>query len=147
MSAGSHGVSVDLRLDVGDLLGVGLEPRDVDFDIEVTDVADDGILLHDAEVVTGDDVSAASGRDEDLALRSGLFHGSDLVTGHRSLEGVDGVNLGDDDSGTVGSERLSALQRQDVSLSPQAFSYEKDCYALPCRRLRIRRRQRPYQPT
>lgn len=37
MSAGSHGVSVDLRLDVGVGDGVGLEPRDVDLDVEVSD--------------------------------------------------------------------------------------------------------------
>jgi len=101
MSAAGHGVSVDLGLNVGVLLGVSLEPSNVDFDIEVTDVADNGIVPHDVEVVTGDDVSAASGGDEDLALRSSLLHVGDLVSSHRSLEGVDGVNLGDNDTGTV----------------------------------------------
>jgi len=37
VSAGSHGVSVNLGLDVGVSNGVGLEPRDVDLDVEVTD--------------------------------------------------------------------------------------------------------------
>jgi hypothetical protein len=46
------------------------------------------------------DVTAASGGDEDLADGSSLLHGGDLVTSHGSLEGVDGVNLGDDDTGT-----------------------------------------------
>lgn len=82
VSSGSHGVSVDLRLDVADLFGVGLEPSDVDFNIEVTDIADDGILLHDVEVVANDDVSAACGRDEDLTLGSCLLHGGNFIAGH-----------------------------------------------------------------
>jgi hypothetical protein len=36
--AAGHQVAVDLRLDVGDALGVGLEPRDVNLDIEMADV-------------------------------------------------------------------------------------------------------------
>ena len=43
-------VAIDLRLDV-DLLGLAgldlaFEPGDVDLDIEVADVADDGVVLH-----------------------------------------------------------------------------------------------------
>lgn len=109
VSAAGHGVSVDLSLDVDDLFGGLLEPSDIDFDIEVTNVADNGILLHDAEVVTSDDVSAASGGNEDLSLRSCLVHSGDFVSGHSGLKSVDGVDLGDNDSGTVRSERLSAL--------------------------------------
>lgn len=116
MSSGRHGVSVDLRLDVADLLGVGLEPRNVNFDVEVTNVADDSILLHGAEVLANNDVSASSGGDEDLSLRSGLVHCGDFVTGHGGLESVDGVNLGNDDSSTVRSEGLGALKvRYDES--------------------------------
>jgi hypothetical protein len=36
--AAGHEVSVDLWLDVGDALGIGLQPRDVDLDIEVSNV-------------------------------------------------------------------------------------------------------------
>src|SRR4051812_32801481 len=39
MAAIGHQEAVDLGLDVGDRLGVLLEPRNVDFDVEVTDVA------------------------------------------------------------------------------------------------------------
>lgn len=38
VTAGSHDESVDLRLDVLDGLGVGLEPGNVNLDIKVADV-------------------------------------------------------------------------------------------------------------
>ena len=104
-----HGVSVDLGLDVDLLGGVGLEPCDIDFDVEVTNVADDGVLLHDLKVLGGDDVSASGGGDEDIGLGSSLLHDGNFVPGHSSLEGVNGVDLGNDDTGTIGSERLGAL--------------------------------------
>ena len=104
-----HCVSVDLRLDVDLLGGVCLEPSYINLNVEVTDVTDDSVLLHDLEVLGGDDVSASGGGDEDVGLGSSLFHNGDFVTGHSGLESIDGVNLGNDDSGTVRSERLSAL--------------------------------------
>lgn len=72
-------------------------------------LADDGILGHDLEVLATDDVAAAGGGNEDVSLGSGLLHGDDLETGHGSLEGVDGVDLGDNDTRSVGAERLGAL--------------------------------------
>ena len=62
--------------------------------------ADDGVVAHGLEVTANQDVTAASGGDEDLTLGSGLIHGGDLVALDGSLEGVDGVNLGDQDAGT-----------------------------------------------
>ncbi len=54
---------VDLRLDVLFLdLGVLLEPSDVDLAIEVTDVADDRLVLHRLEVVGADDARAGRWR-------------------------------------------------------------------------------------
>lgn len=96
--------AVNLGLDVLDALGVGLEPGNVDFDIEVTNVADNGVVGHGLEVGADEDVSAASGSDEDLTNGSGLLHGSDLEASHGSLEGVDGVDLSDDDAGTHASK-------------------------------------------
>ena len=42
MAAVGHGVSVDLRLDVAAGGSVGLEPGDVDLNIEVTDASGKG---------------------------------------------------------------------------------------------------------
>lgn len=51
-------------------------------------------------MLSGDDVPV-SGGDEDIGMRSGVFHGCHFIAGHRSLEGIDGVNLRDDDAGAV----------------------------------------------
>lgn len=53
-----------------------------------------------------DDVPAASGGNEDVTTGSSLLHGGDFITGHSGLESVDGVDLRNDDSGTVRSEGL-----------------------------------------
>ena len=122
VSAALHGKSVNLGLDVNALSSVGLEPSNIDLNVEVTDaknrellykaqiqpnlLGDDGVLGHGLEVGASDDVSAASGGDKDVTTGSGLLHGGNLVTGHSGLEGVDRVDLGNDDSGTVRSEGL-----------------------------------------
>lgn len=106
MLAALHGVSVDLGLDVGDGGGVGLQPRNIDFDVEVTDVADDSVGLHGLEVLADDDVSTTGGGDEDVGLLGGLVHCGHLITGHGSLQGVDGVDLSDENSRTIRSQRF-----------------------------------------
>jgi hypothetical protein len=123
VSARLHLESVDLGLDLDVLGGVGLQPCDINLDIEVTDadyqlssrkasislLGDNSILLHDLEVLADNDVSVTGSGNEDVGSGSSILHGGDLVTGHGSLEGVDGVDLGNDDSGTVGSEGLGTL--------------------------------------
>lgn len=49
MAARRHGVAVDLGLDVDDLLGVGLQPGDIDLNIEVADAA--GQLRHRQRII------------------------------------------------------------------------------------------------
>lgn len=108
VTAVGHGVTVNLGLDVLDGLGVGLEPGNVNLNVEVTNVANNGVVTHDLEVSTSQDVTATSGGDEDLTLGSSLLHGGDLVALDGSLEGVDGVNLGDKDTSTHGAEGVRA---------------------------------------
>lgn len=126
VAAAGHQETIDLGFDVLDRLGVGLEPSNVDFDIEVTDIcgileckpfyvnglkrltANDRIIGHSLEVDTGEDVTATSGCDEDLAHRSSLLHSRDLVSGNSSLESVDGINLSDDDTSTHALKSLGA---------------------------------------
>ena len=80
-------------------LHFAFEPGHVDLDVEVADVADDRVVLHLLHVLAADDVAAAGGGDEDVALRGGLFHRGDFVAFHRGLQGVDRVDLGDDHAG------------------------------------------------
>ena len=101
-------VTVNLGLDVLDRLSVGLEPSNVDLNVEVTNVADNGVVAHGLEVTANKDVTAASGGDEDLTNGSSLLHGGDLITLDGSLEGVDGINLGNEDASTHRVEGLGA---------------------------------------
>lgn len=103
-----HQVAIDLGLNAGDRLGVLLEPSNIDFDIEVTNVADNGVVGHGLEVLASQDVTATSGGDEDLTLGSSLLHGGDLEAGDSGLQSVDGVDLGNDNASTHGVESLSA---------------------------------------
>ena len=127
VAARCHGESVHLRLDVDDCLRVRFEPSYIHFNIEVADAktlmlpdCDDdtitkislghnSILRHDLKVLALNDVPAPRGRDENVGPRGSLFHCRDLITSHRSLESIDGVNLGNENAGTVGSERFSTL--------------------------------------
>ena len=59
--------------------------------------------------MSSDDVSVTSGSDEDVATSRDLIHGSDLVATHGGLKSVDGVDLGNNNAGAVGAERLGAL--------------------------------------
>ena len=71
----------------------------------------DSVLGHDLEVLRRDDVAVTSGGDENVGTGSSLLHGRDLVTCHRSLEGIDGVDLGDEHAGAIGAEGLRALDK------------------------------------
>lgn len=108
---------VALGLDVLALdSGPAVESGHVHLVVEVTDVADDGIVLHPCHVGGHDDVLVASGGDEDVAIGDDVLNGSNLVTLHARLEGADGVNLGDNHTGTGGLHGGGAALA-DVSVS------------------------------
>jgi hypothetical protein len=111
-----HEEAVDLGLDGDNGGSVGLQPGNVNLTVEVTDVADDGVVGHLLEVLSGQDVSASSGGDEDLSAGGSLGHGEDLVSRDGGLEGVDGVDLSDQDTGTHGTESHST-SLSDISES------------------------------
>lgn len=109
-------VAVNLGLDVLDGLSVGLEPGNVDLNVEMTNVADNGVVAHGLEVRADKDVTAASGGDEDLTNGGSSLHGVDLEALDSSLQGVDGVDLGDNDTGTHGVESLGTTLT-DITVS------------------------------
>ncbi|KUI61723.1 hypothetical protein VP1G_11265 [Cytospora mali] len=108
VAAAVHEEAVDLGLDVLDALGVGLEPGNVDLNVKVANVADNGVVGHLLEVPANEDVTAAGGGDKDLAKAGSLVHGDDLVASHGGLEGVDGVDLSNEDTGTHAVKGLGA---------------------------------------
>jgi len=107
---------VDLRLDVGSLGTRFLESRDIDLIVKVSNVADDGIVLHLLHVGKGDDVAISGGSGEDVNLSDNVLDGVDFVSSHQSLEGTDGVDFSNNDSGSLSLERFAA-SLADVSIS------------------------------
>ncbi len=79
--------------------GEGVEFVDLDFVVEVADVADDGLVFHLLEVFDGNDVAVACGGDVDVRHAEGVFDGEDAEAFHGGLEGADGIDLGDYDVG------------------------------------------------
>src|SRR5450759_939535 len=75
----------------------------VDFDIEVPSVAQDGTVLHDAEMLLGDDLYIARASSEDLADSGGLEHGHDLIAFHVGFDGLDRIDFRNDDLGAEAS--------------------------------------------
>lgn len=73
-------------------------------------LADDGIFRHNGEVGSCDDIPVTSGGDKDVRTGSGILHGGDFVTSHRSLKSIDRVDLGNENASTVGPEGLGALK-------------------------------------
>jgi len=95
---------VDLGLDVGSLGSRFLESRDIDFIVKMSNVANDGVVLHLFHVGEGDDVAVSGGGGEDINLSDNVVDGVDFVSSHQSLEGTDGVDFGDNDSGSLSLE-------------------------------------------
>ncbi len=65
-------------------------------------------MLHLLHVIERDDVLVARGRDDDVGPADGLLDRLHLEAVHQCLEGVDGVDLGDRDAGTLPAQRLCA---------------------------------------
>jgi hypothetical protein len=60
-------------------------------------------------VLSDNDITVTGGGDEHIGAVRGIVHGRDLVSCHRRLEGVDGVDLGNENTGTIGAKGLGAL--------------------------------------
>ncbi len=97
---------VDLRLDFFPL-AVG-QGSDVDFVVEVADVADDGLVLHGVHVFARDHMVVAGGGDKDVAVGGGFFHRHDLEAFHGGLQGADRVDFGDPHLRAQRDQRLGA---------------------------------------
>jgi hypothetical protein len=66
------------------------------FIVKVADITDDGLILHLAHVLGGDDILVSGGGDVDVGLVQGLFDPADGVSRHAGLQGTDGIDLGDE---------------------------------------------------
>lgn len=82
----------------------------------MSDVADNGVIREKLKVLSGDDVLASGGGDDDVGLWSSLLEGGHLVSLHSGLESVDWVDLGNDDARSESLER-SGRSLSDISVS------------------------------
>src|ERR1051326_953333 len=73
----------------------------VDLDVEVAGVRDDGPVLHQREMFLGEDALVAGDGAEDVAELGGLGHRHDAEAVHHGLEGLGGIDFGDDDFGAA----------------------------------------------
>ncbi len=98
---------VDLGLD-GDLANAddAGEAVHVDLVVEVTDVAQDRLVLHPRHVFGGDDALVARGGDDDIRLVDDVVEPGDLIALQQCLQCADRVDLRDDDARTLAGERL-----------------------------------------
>ncbi len=101
MTTGRHSVPINLRFDIDDSLGVGFEPRNIDFYIEMSDatkyyssitalgicyvLAYNCIFRHYFEMLSSDNVPVSSGCHKNIRSRSSIFHSSDFISSHSSL--------------------------------------------------------------
>ena len=67
----------------------------VDLHIKMTDVAQDGLILHAGHMLISNDPLVAGGGYEYVRLPAGLFHGHYRVSLHCRLQGADGIDFGD----------------------------------------------------
>jgi len=117
-------VEVDLRFDLG--LGVAvvlIQPRHVDFVVEVADVAHDGLVLHQAEVALGHDVFVSGRGADDVGARNRVVHLLYFVAVHGCLKGTDWVDFGYDHARSGSAERSRrALAHVAVSSNNHNFT-------------------------
>ena len=59
----------------------------------MSDVANNGLILHLVHVGTGDDVFVTCCRHKNVCLVNSIVHGYDTVAFHRSLQGADRIHL------------------------------------------------------
>ena len=95
-------IPVNLRFDVFVRdAGLALEALDLYLVVEVTDVTHDGLVLHPAEVLEGDDVPVACRRHVDVGGSQCILQRGDCVPLHGSLQSADGIDLSHGDPGAL----------------------------------------------
>ena len=105
--ASREGVLVDLRLDVGahDAFGF-VQAIDLNLVVEVTNVTNDGLILHLLHVLEADDVLVAGRGHINVTPAQRVFNRKHAESFHRSLQGADRVNLGHHNLRTLSTECL-----------------------------------------
>ena len=101
VTIGEH-EAVNLVLDGNNFdAGVAFKTSHVDFVIEVTNVANDSVVLHLSHIGSHDDAEVSSGGDVDVCGGEDGGKLLDFVSFHAGLEGANGIDLSYDNTGTA----------------------------------------------
>jgi len=96
-------VAINLVLDVLAFdTGVIVEALSVNFVIEMTNVANNSVVLHLGHVVDHDDVLVAGSGNENISSVDDALNALDFVAFHAGLESADGIALSDDNAAALG---------------------------------------------
>ena len=91
----------------------------------MTDIADDCVVLHLTHVVYGDDVGVTRRSDEQIGISDNLIERKHLQALHCGLQRVDRIDLSNEHSATLATQRLStaltniAVPANDRNLAAQ----------------------------
>jgi len=102
-------VAVNLFLDVFTFdTRVVFKTLKIDFVIEVTNVANNCVVLHLRHVFSHDDISVTSGSHKDIGGVDDGLETLDFVSFHAGLQGTDRIDFGHDDTATIRFHSSSA---------------------------------------
>lgn len=92
-------VSINLWFDVLNLDSrVVLKTFNVDFVVEMTDVANNRVILHLSHVMSHNDVLVSSSSHVNVSSVNDRFNALDLESFHAGLKSADWINFADDDA-------------------------------------------------
>jgi len=99
----------------------------VTYVVKVTNVSDNGIVLHLGHAAFHKNSLVTSGGDENVGLRHHILEGDDLEAFHAGLKGADGINLRHKDDAAAGTHgRSTALTDITVSADDSLLSRQHD---------------------
>lgn len=73
----------------------------------MSDVSNNGIVLHFGEVVKGDNTFVSGGGDEDINVSNDIIQTDDFISLHASLKGTNGITFRNIHSGSTASHGSS----------------------------------------
>merc|ERR1712241_495571 len=101
--------AVNLRFNVLDLDSwETLQAGHVDLVVEMADIPNNRIVLHFFHMLKRDDLVVSSSRCKNIYFADDILHCDNLKSFHASLQRTDGINLGDQNSGTCTPHRERA---------------------------------------
>ena len=85
--------SINLRLNVSFLFAIFFDPLNINLAIEMTNVANNGIIFHCLKVFAGDDIFATSCGDKNVGTTNSVINGGYFISFTSCLQGIDRIDL------------------------------------------------------